>query len=89
MRYPILAVRLVLAAGIAMLAACSGNLLQVDVFVVGERTSLEKQVLGTYRSLGDDFQPGKSKCLFRPLKPKPRRNLYPTHGYEPDRGHRD
>ncbi|MFP4379673.1 MAG: DUF1318 domain-containing protein [Candidatus Sumerlaeia bacterium] len=56
MRYPILAARFVLAAGVMMLAACSGNLLQVDVFVVGERSSLEKQVLGTYRSLGDDFQ---------------------------------
>jgi hypothetical protein len=35
--------------------ACS-SLLSVDVLVVGERTSLERQVLGTYRSLNADFE---------------------------------
>jgi len=37
-------------------AGCGGPFLSVNVFVVGERTSLEKQVLGNYRSLSADFE---------------------------------
>lgn len=43
-----------LAATLA-LAGC-GSFLSVNVFVVGERTSLEKQVLGNYRALSADFE---------------------------------
>jgi hypothetical protein len=38
------------------LAGCGGPFLGVNVFVVGERTSLEKQVLGNYRALSSDFE---------------------------------
>lgn len=38
------------------LSGCGGPLLGVNVFVVGERTSLEKQVLGNYRALNADFE---------------------------------
>ncbi|MCB2156428.1 YdbL family protein [bacterium] len=34
---------------------CGGSLFNVDLFVVGEQTSLEKQVLGTYDSLGENL----------------------------------
>jgi uncharacterized protein YdbL (DUF1318 family) len=36
-------------------AGCARNLLNVNFFVVGEQTSLEKQVLGAYSSLGQDL----------------------------------
>lgn len=44
-----------LAAALLTLTGC-GPLVGVNVFVVGERTSLEKQVLGTYKSLNADFE---------------------------------
>lgn len=41
---------------VSLLCGCGGPLLGVNVFVVGERTSLEKQVLGNYRALNADFE---------------------------------
>ncbi len=38
------------------LSGCGGPFLGVNIFVVGERTSLEKQVLGNYRALNTDFE---------------------------------
>ncbi len=40
---------------VLMLTGCSGSLLDFNLFIVGEQTSLEKQVLGTYSSLGEDL----------------------------------
>lgn len=37
------------------LAGCGRSLFNVDFFIVGEQTSLEKQVLGTYGALGEDL----------------------------------
>lgn len=37
------------------LTACGGPLVDVDLYVVGEQTALEKQVLGTYSSLGENL----------------------------------
>ena len=45
----------VLLAGALLSTACTGSLFNVDLFVVGEQTSLEKQVLGTYNSLGENL----------------------------------
>lgn len=39
----------------ALLAAGCGRLFDVNLFVVGEQTALEKQVLGTYSALGEDL----------------------------------
>lgn len=36
-------------------AGCGGPFFGVNLFVVGEQTSLEKQVLGTYSALGEDL----------------------------------
>jgi len=44
-----------LALCAAILAGCGGSLVNVKLNVVGEQTALEKQVLGTYRSLGEDL----------------------------------
>lgn len=49
-------IRLTLGAALLALAGCSGPLLGVNVFVVGERTSLENQVLGAYQTLNADFE---------------------------------
>lgn len=40
---------------LALAAGCGGSLVNVNLNVVGEQTALEKQVLGTYRSLGEDL----------------------------------
>lgn len=47
----------VLLAAIALATAtgCTGNLFGLNLFIVGEQTSLEKQVLGTYSALGEDL----------------------------------
>jgi hypothetical protein len=37
------------------LSACNRPLFGVNFFIVGEQTSLEKQVLGTYGALGEDL----------------------------------
>ncbi len=37
------------------LGGCGRNLFNVNFFIVGEQTSLEKQVLGTYGALGEDL----------------------------------
>lgn len=44
-----------LTVPILMLAGCAKSLFNVNFFVVGEQTSLEKQVLGTYGALGEDL----------------------------------
>jgi len=44
-----------LAAAALLAAGCIGSLFNVNLNVVGEQTALEKQVLGTYRSLGEDL----------------------------------
>lgn len=36
-------------------AGCASSLVNVNLNVVGEQTALEKQVLGTYKSLGEDL----------------------------------
>lgn len=46
---------LLLAAAAAGSTGCAKNLFNVNFFVVGEQTSLEKQVLGTYGALGEDL----------------------------------
>lgn len=46
---------LLLAVSAALATGCGGGLFNVDLFVVGEQTSLEKQVLGTYNSLGENL----------------------------------
>ncbi len=46
----------ILALALAALGGCGGPLLGVNLFVVGERSSLEKQVLGSYRALHSDFE---------------------------------
>ncbi len=38
-----------------LLAASCSSLIDVNLFVVGEQTALEKQVLGTYSALGEDL----------------------------------
>lgn len=43
-----------LAIALAATAGC-GSLFDVNLFVVGEQTALEKQVLGTYSALGEDL----------------------------------
>lgn len=44
-------------AALALLLAtgCGGSLFNFQLFVVGEQTSLEKQVLGTYSALGENL----------------------------------
>ncbi len=44
----------ILFAALSLLSGC-GPLLDIDLFVVGEKTALESQVLGTYQSLGRDL----------------------------------
>ena len=44
-----------LLAAVALLPGCAGNLFGLNLFVVGEKTALEKQVLGTYESIGADL----------------------------------
>ncbi len=43
-----------LFAAVLFTASCS-SLIDVNLFVVGEQTALEKQVLGTYSALGEDL----------------------------------
>jgi len=46
----------ILAVAAPLLATgCGGNLLGLNVFVVGERSALERQVLGSYEELGRDL----------------------------------
>lgn len=42
-------------AGAVLQSGCAGNLFGLNLFVVGEKTALEKQVLGTYESIGADL----------------------------------
>jgi len=42
-------------AATLMSAGCASSLVNVNLNVVGEQTALEKQVLGTYKSLGEDL----------------------------------
>lgn len=42
-------------AATLLAAGCASSLLNVNVNVVGEQTALEKQVLGAYKSLGEDL----------------------------------
>lgn len=44
-----------MAAAAMALAGCGRSLFDLNVFIVGEQTSLEKQVLGTYGALGEDL----------------------------------
>lgn len=46
---------LFVAAAALTLAGCGRSLFNVNFFIVGEQTSLEKQVLGTYGALGEDL----------------------------------
>ena len=45
----------IIPAVILVAAGCAGPLANVNLNVVGEQTALEKQVLGTYKSLGEDL----------------------------------
>lgn len=42
-------------AAMLIAAGCASSLVNVNLNVVGEQTALEKQVLGTYKSLGEDL----------------------------------
>lgn len=53
-RLAVAAVAMVVAA--TMLAGCGGRLFDVNLTVVGEQTSLERQVLGNYDSVGEDLR---------------------------------
>lgn len=43
------------AVALMTLTGCGRSLFNVNFFIVGEQTSLEKQVLGTYGALGEDL----------------------------------
>jgi len=42
-------------AAMLLSSGCASSLFNVNLNVVGEQTALEKQVLGTYKSLGEDL----------------------------------
>ena len=44
-----------IVSGLVLPAGCGGKLFGINLFVVGERTALERQVLGTYEELGRDL----------------------------------
>jgi hypothetical protein len=54
-RYAMKGMSLALAMAALALSGCNRPLFGVNFFVVGEQTSLERQVLGTYGALGEDL----------------------------------
>lgn len=52
-------IRLPLAAALGLalllLSGCGARLFDVNLFIVGEQTALERQVLGSYSALGEDL----------------------------------
>ncbi len=46
---------LILAAAPIFLGGCRGSFLAIDLFVVDEKTALERQVLGAYEEIGRDL----------------------------------